>query len=580
MPLAIPWGFVANHVSERRGSSESTFEFFWVFAVDFLRLGSPGSVECSCSHAQQVTQQLKHRIRTMAWRHGAAATRRALGLCCQSLGDGLSPSPLTTFRSAVAVQDWHVTSVGGIPSSCTQRPYATNVLIDRSGLVTPPKAAPLIKTDSLSPLESHLASLILHRGGPLTVAEYMHHALTHPTHGYYTTKQHVFGSRGDFVTSPDISQMFGECIGIWAVATWQQLGCPREFKIVELGPGRGTLMADLLRGTQCFAAFQEGLVEVGLVEVSDVLRKKQLQAIKEVDGGLLAKKVKHYASLEDTEGHGDTVRKAVPTLYIAHEFLDALPVHQFVKRDGAWREVLIDVVHEGDGGGGNGGGNGLPDDDGESDKDRPHGGEGDSKDPEETTGAPSDAKFRFVLAPYDTLALKTVLPARLRDLEKSARQLDALSAIEISPATIGLAADIARRIKANSGAAIFIDYGQDGPYENSLVAIQDHRFVDVLAEPGKVDLSAYVDFDAMRAACAEEGVEMHGPVDQGVLLKALGIDERLRVLASEGNEEQTERLLEGYKRLVGGGDGEMGVRYKAVAMSSLVDGRQIRPVAF
>ena len=184
--------------------------------------------------------------------------------------------------------------------------------------------------------------------------------------------------------------------------------------------------------------------------------------------------------------------------------------------------------------------------------------------------------FRLVVAPYDTFALKTVLPARLRDLDETMR--DTLEAIEVSPAVTGLASDLARRIKKNGGAAILIDYGQDGPYDSSLTAIKDHKFVNVLCEPGKVDLSAYVDFDAVRASCKREGVTMHGPVDQGVLLKALGIDERLQALiaGNSSNEKTTARLVEGYKRLVGDGEGEMGVRYKAV----LVTNDEATPVGF
>ena len=403
-------------------------------------------------------------------------------------------------------------------------------------------------------MEQHLASLILHRGGPLTVAEFMHDALTHPAHGYYTAKENVFGSQGDFVTSPDISQLFGEAMGIWAVATWQSLGCPAKFKMVELGPGRGTLMADLMRGTRCFEPFHDGLVEISLVEVSEVLREKQLEALRAI-GEEVAGRVRHYGSLDDINAD------AVPTLYIAHEFLDALPVHQFVKRDEAWREVLIDVNDVNDV-------NDDVDDVDDVDDDDDAGSDVDSID--------DVSAFRLVVAPYDTFALKTVLPARLRDLDETMR--DTLEAIEVSPAVTGLASDLARRIKKNGGAAILIDYGQDGPYDSSLTAIKDHKFVNVLCEPGKVDLSAYVDFDAVRASCKREGVTMHGPVDQGVLLKALGIDERLQALiaGNSSNEKTTARLVEGYKRLVGDGEGEMGVRYKAV----LVTNDEATPVGF
>lgn len=407
-----------------------------------------------------------------------------------------------------------------------------SISVDRSGLILPgvskgsssssnSSSNTLTKNVSgdVPELVKHISSLIQFRGGPLTVAEYMHEVLTHPTEGYYTTKSHVFGSKGDFITSPDISQMFGEMVGIWCVAMYEQLGCPDELRIVELGPGKGTLMADLLRGTQPFASFCQA-ISVCLVEVSPTLREVQAKTLSE-----FSSVSSWYTSLEEVPV-GNT-----PTLYIGHEFLDAMPIHQFVKRDGSWHEAVVDVADDG---------------------------------------------FRMVLSPYDTFASKTVLPARLRDLgEDRAAQLDA---IEVSPACMGLAMDLARRIHQHRGAALLIDYGQDGPYESSLVAIKDHEFVDVLTDPGKVDLSAYVDFEAMRHAVLKAhptaDVRMHGPINQSVFLKALGIDSRLHMLIECcEDEKQKESLLSGYKRLVGetadavGGPEGMGSRYKAIAIA-------------
>lgn len=405
-----------------------------------------------------------------------------------------------------------------------------SISVDRSGLILPSRdqdGSMKNVSGNASELVKHISSLIQFRGGPLTLAEYMHEVLTHPTEGYYTTKSHVFGSKGDFITSPDISQMFGEMIGIWSVATWEQLGCPEELRVVELGPGKGTLMADFLRGTKPFSSFNKAL-SICLVEVSPRLKELQEEALAE-----FASVTAWYTSLEDVPVG------TVPTLYIGHEFLDAMPIHQFVKKNGSWHEAVVDVADDG---------------------------------------------FRMVLSPYDTFAVKTILPSRLRDLGKD--RVDALDAIEISPACIGLAMDLTRRIEQHGGAALLIDYGQDGPYENSLVAIKDHKFVDVFSEPGKVDLSAYVDFEAMRhgvlKARTSSHVRMHGPINQSVFLKALGIDARLHMLIEcSDDEKQKESLLSGYKRLVGEstddvGEHGMGSRYKVIAIS----GTSNPPISF
>lgn len=364
------------------------------------------------------------------------------------------------------------------------------------------------------------------RGGPLTIAEYMSEVLTHPTEGYYTTREHVFGSSGDFVTSPDISQMFGEMIGIWCVAMWQQLGCPKKLMLAELGPGKGTLMADVLRGTAPFKDFNKAL-EVHLVEVSPRLRSLQAESLgcqAPSSSSSYGPTVTWWSTLDDVPSPPDT-----PVLYIGHEFLDALPVHQFVKKpNGSWHEVVVDICKE-------------------------------AHDPKH---------FRLVLSPHDTFASKTVLPSRLQDIDRE--RIQQLDSIEISPACIGLADGLATRVAQQGGAALLIDYGQDGPYENSIVAIKNHKFVDLLSHPGQADVSAYVDFDAMRTAVKSNPynaiVDMHGPIDQSVFLKSLGIDSRLQSLMEVADAKQQQALLDGYKRLIGSPG--MGDRYKAICIGS------------
>lgn len=121
--------------------------------------------------------------------------------------------------------------------------------------------------------------------GPVTVSEFMQRALSHPQHGYYMKKD-VFGTKGDFTTAPEISQMFGELIGVWCVATWQQMGMPSAIQIVELGPGRGSLMSDFLRAAKSFPPFYAAL-DIHMIEISPALRKIQQETLgcEPIEGG-------------------------------------------------------------------------------------------------------------------------------------------------------------------------------------------------------------------------------------------------------------------------------------------------------
>ena len=185
--------------------------------------------------------------------------------------------------------------------------------------------------DAPSPLEQEIRRLIA-ATGPMPVANYMRLCLTHPQHGYYTTRD-PFGSSGDFVTAPEISQMFGELIGLWMAAVWQQMGAPENVRIIELGPGRGTLMHDALRATRVVQEFCNAMV-VHLVEVSPALRQVQQRTLEGLHVPVL-----WHARLEEVPPG--------PCIVIANEFVDALPVYQAVKQANGWHERLIDVAPDG-----------------------------------------------------------------------------------------------------------------------------------------------------------------------------------------------------------------------------------------
>ena len=467
------------------------------------------------------------------------------------------------------------------------------IAIDRSGLRRAlegrARAGDAREEGTRGGLLGHLERAMKFAGGSIPVSEYVRECLTHPEYGYYMRDADVFGKKGDFVTSPEISQVFGELIGVWAALQYEALGSPDTLRIVEFGPGRGTLMADLLRGTRKFAKFRDA-VSVHLIEVSPALRKTQAKTLRcgELEttaaGGNARFVVPKNVLENETDATGDAggssgdapvgeahtrgkseINSAEvfwhdglesvprgPTLVICHEFFDALPVRQFQRTERGWCEKLITID------------SGLVAEDGE-----------------DVSGESSGASRRdleMVLSPGPTPASHMLVSRRLKGIPKE--KADSLRLIELSPPSMTLWDALVDRIEKNSGAVLAIDYGEEGPLGNTLEAIKDHKFVHVLDSPGEADLSAYVDFGALRQIVEEKpqsGVKCYGPVTQQQLLLSLGLVPRLEKLVENASSEaQADELVQGCERLVGDGAGDpesgvapgMGSRYKAIAMVS------------
>ncbi len=173
----------------------------------------------------------------------------------------------------------------------------------------------------MTPLARLLAARIA-QTGPMTLAEFIAEALLHPAHGYYSTRD-PFGRAGDFVTAPEVSQMFGELLGLCLAQAWLDQGAPSPFTLAELGPGRGTLMADAWRATALVPGFHAA-ARVWLVEASPVLRAMQAERLP---------MARHAGRVEDLP--------AGPLFLIANEFLDAMPVRQFRREAEGWREIVV-----------------------------------------------------------------------------------------------------------------------------------------------------------------------------------------------------------------------------------------------
>nr|XP_006135286.1 protein arginine methyltransferase NDUFAF7, mitochondrial [Pelodiscus sinensis] len=355
----------------------------------------------------------------------------------------------------------------------------------------------------VTPLLKHLTFKIKSTG-PITVAEYMREALTNPVEGYYMHHD-MLGEKGDFITSPEISQIFGELIGIWYVSEWIATGKPKTLQLVELGPGRGTLTDDILRVfNQLGSLLSKCDISIHLVEVSPKLSEIQaltltgenIQSELDIAAPVYMKGISKtgipifwYQQLQD-----------VPqgtSFYLAHEFFDALPIHKFQRTEQGWREVLIDI---------------------------------DPKVPDQ---------LRFVLAPSATPASEYFI-----------QDQETRDHVEICPDAGIIIQRLTDRIQEDGGAALIADYGHNGNKTDTFRSFRNHKLHDVLIAPGTADLTADVDFSYLRTM-TQGRVATLGPIKQQEFLKNMGIDVRLQVLLRNiSDTAMREQLLQGYDMLM------------------------------
>lgn len=402
-------------------------------------------------------------------------------------------------------------------------------------------------------LFEHIKSKIL-LTGPVTVAAFMKEILTHPKHGYYINKD-VFGTGGDFITSPEITQMFGELVSVWFINEMNKINAPtNKIDIIELGPGRGTMMRDVLRTFDKLKLTSQ-ISDVCFVEVSNELSKMQAKYLcvpesverneellisrssgltnrksyKSEDGNIETsnENAGDTKTNDTTDGlfyqsgttrHGTNIKwytsiTDVPqknfSLILAHEFFDALPIHKFVRTENGWREVLIDFsVNTND--------------------------------------------LVYVKSKNQTPACLFISPDEARDH------------VEISPHTGVIARNIGARLEENGGIGLVIDYGHNGEGTDTFRAYCNHKQTDPLKNIGNSDLTADVDFKYILDN-VKDNLVTFGPITQREFLTSMHIDARLNALLGVcSNDHEIKQLENSVDMLVN--VKHMGARFKFLCL--------------
>jgi SAM-dependent MidA family methyltransferase len=350
----------------------------------------------------------------------------------------------------------------------------------------------------MNPFEKIIRALI-EAEGPIPVSHYMALCLSDPRYGYYTTHDPL-GAAGDFITAPEVSQMFGELIGLWCAEVWRAMKSPAKIHLVELGPGRGTLMNDLLRATKIVPDFSNTF-DVHLVEISQALTKRQKKTLAKIE----AKPFWHKNIDNLPDG---------PLIIIANEFVDALPIDQFVNTPNGWCERRIGLI---------------------------------------------DGKLAFGLNPISVSGIDENLPMHMCYAPEGS---------VLERRNLGCICELAKRIARFGGAALIVDYGESRTkFGNTLQAVREHKFVDPLETPGDTDLTSLVDFEALAAAAKKEGTRVHGPIAQGVFLRRLGIAPRAERLKEEVELKTRVDIDAALTRLIGDSPPHMGDLFKALTFT-------------
>lgn len=361
-----------------------------------------------------------------------------------------------------------------------------------------------------TPLAMKLKDAIRRRG-PISVADYMTACLTDPDYGYYASKTAI-GAHGDFITAPEISQVFGELIGLWSVVVWKQMGAPPSFNLIELGPGRGTLMQDALRAAALAPDFLAA-ADICLIEINPTLRAQQQVSLQ--GAAAPRSEPRWFERIEELRQH-DPAHK--PVIIIANEFLDTYPPTQFVRQASTWHWRCVGLDHD-----------------------------------DNLQFCESSAR-----TDHDSAELRRRLESQFPDAQDG--EVVSLTAFGAIPSVV---------LDWHTVAALFIDYGELTAIRgDTLQALRNQTYEHPLTSPGEADLSALVDFlelERTTERVAGGRLAVDGPVPQAEFLGRLGIMERAsRLMAA--NAAQAPEIESGIARIMS--PQGMGTRFKAIGMRS------------
>ena len=335
--------------------------------------------------------------------------------------------------------------------------------------------------------------MLIKKNNLLTLDRFIEDSLYNKKFGYYM-KKNPFGEKGDFITAPNISILFSEMIAIWIISFWKHLKCPKRFNLIELGAGNGEMLRVLVDTFEKFPEFKKAC-HVNIFEKSELLKKLQKQNIKN-------KKIKWLDNLNELNNF--------PSIFIANEFFDALPIKQFIKKKKIWHEryVKLSILK----------------------------------------------KYQYLDVPFDMQKFEKNIKIKISKEQKF---------IEYSPLTMTYLTEITKKIKSNNGGILIIDYGYTSKrIKNTLQAVSNHKYSDVLEAPGDSDITYNLNFNLINQIFDKLGTFSALKTTQNEFLTKLGIIQRAEILTNNMPFSKKADIYFRIKRLID--KNQMGYLFKVM----------------